>query len=133
MKPKTIFEFVLGGWTLDWCSLRIDKYADEYICTMANRGKPFEEIKKGVPKEQVERLTNFIKKSGIRNWKRYYDASALDGENWSIMIDDAEGKFESSGFDKRPQGFNSLLECLHDIFGLESDPTEVSYESLFEG
>lgn len=131
MKTNTVFEFTLGGWTLDWCSLQIDKHANEYICTMINRGNPFEEIKKAVDKEQVEYLTSFVKKVGIRNWKQYYDASALDGENWSIMIDDTDGKFESSGFDNRPPGFSSLLECLHDIFGFQSDPTKGLYESLY--
>ena len=77
------------------------------------------------------RLESAIEKAGVWEWKPgYIDNTVLDGESWSILINDANGILESSGLNKYPKGFDAFLDCLRDLFGLEVHPPERGYEGL---
>lgn len=120
--PRVIFKFDLGGWNCGLCSLRIDEYADEYVCTMRNRKLLPNQETNNVTQDQIVRLNAVIEEAGVWEWKsEYIDRTVLDGEDWSILINDANGVFESSGLNDFPSGFDTLLAGLHDIFGLESE------------
>lgn len=132
--PKTIFAFSLGGMFNGQCSIKIEEFVDEYVCTMCNKELLIKQRAKieNVSQEQLSRLEATIEKSGIKDWESEYSNLVLDGESWSIMINDNSGAFESLGSNKYPKGFNALIDCLHDVFGLEANPPEGGYEGLFD-
>lgn len=118
--PRVIFKFDLGGWNCGLCSLRIDEYADEYVCIMNDRELLISQEIKNITQDQLVRLSAVIEEAGIREWKPgYIDNTVLDGESWSILINDANVFFESSGSNEYPPTFDMLLSGLHDIFDLE--------------
>ena len=131
--PKTIFKFSLGGMRSGWCSITIDEHVDEYLCTSNNKELLINETIETVTRDQISHLKATIKKAGVRGWEPdYTDSSVLDGENWSIMVNDAAGVFESMGSNMYPKGFDTLLEGLHELFGFEARPPEGGYESHFD-
>lgn len=129
--PKTIFQFGLGGILGGWCSIRIDEFVDEHVCIMYNKERLIDQKIKNVNQDQLMRLESAIEKAGVQKWMpEYIDNTVLDGESWSILINGASGIFESSGSNKYPKGFDTLLDCLRDLFGLEAYPSEGGYEGL---
>lgn len=115
--PKVIFQFGRFAWIGGSRSIQIDEYANGYECKIEMMPDLEENRVFEVDEAHIDELRRACERIGVRRWSvEYVNSNTLDGEHWSLHIEDAEGIFDSSGSNAYPANFDELLQALHDLF-----------------
>lgn len=118
--PDTLMSFGITG--PRWCesvSFTLKRYADhiEAICNPFKLGMSAQTVIEP-SSEQLKLLKERLRAIDVVHWDESYWATVLDGWSWSLSVNLDGIAVESSGSNACPEGFDSLVSCITEIFGI---------------